>query len=47
MTVGEYVAKFEELGKFFPYYNGVDVEGSKCIKFGSGLHPEIKQGIVY
>lgn len=37
----------EELMKFCPYYNGVAAEGSKCIKFESGLRPEIKQDIGY
>lgn len=47
MTVVEYVAKFEELVKFCPYYNGAALEGSKYIKFENGLHLEIKQGIGY
>lgn len=42
MTIVEYAAKFEELVKFCPYNNGVAIEGSKCIKFEGGLHPEIK-----
>ncbi|XP_050920412.1 uncharacterized protein LOC127138049 [Lathyrus oleraceus] len=46
-TVVEYAAKFEELVKFCPHYNNVDVEGLKCIKLESRLHPEIKQGIGY
>lgn len=33
MTVADYAAKFEELSRFFPYYNGMEAEGSKCIKF--------------
>ncbi|XP_050918830.1 uncharacterized protein LOC127136295 [Lathyrus oleraceus] len=45
--VAEYVAKFEELVKFCPYYNTAASEGSKCIKFESGLRPEIKQNIRY
>lgn len=45
--VTEYTAKFEELVMFCPHYNNVLVEGSKCIKFESGLYPEIKQGIGY
>lgn len=47
MIVVEYTARFEELVKFCPYYNGVADEGLKCIKFESGLHPDIKQGIGY
>lgn len=43
----EYVAKFEELVNFFPYYNGVATEGLKCIKFENGIRHEIKQGIDY
>ncbi|XP_050896680.1 uncharacterized protein LOC127103468 [Lathyrus oleraceus] len=47
MMVVEYTAKFEELVKLYPHYNGTVVEGSKCIKFENGLRPEIKQGIGY
>lgn len=47
MIIVEYVAKFEELVKFCPNYNGAVAEGSKCIKFENGLRPEIKQGIGY
>ncbi|XP_050902471.1 uncharacterized protein LOC127113967 [Lathyrus oleraceus] len=46
MTVVDYVAKFEELSRFFPYYNGVGEE-SKGVKFESGLHPKIRQFIGY
>ncbi|KAK2359561.1 hypothetical protein QL285_084922 [Trifolium repens] len=45
MTVAEYAAKFGVLIKFSPYYNVVDAEISKCIKFENGLRPEIKQFI--
>lgn len=44
MAVFEYVVKFEELVKFFPHYNNVVAERSKCIKFESGLRLEIKKG---
>lgn len=47
MTVAEYVAKFEVHVKFCPYYNNVDAETSKCLKFENGLKPDIKQGIGY
>lgn len=43
----EYAVRFEELVKFYPYYNGAAAEASKCIKFENGLHHEIKQGIGY
>lgn len=43
----DYAAKFEELSRFCPLYNYVEAEGSKCVKFESGLHPEIKQFIGY
>lgn len=46
-TVVEYATKFEELVKFCPYYNSETAEGPKCIKFKSGLRPEIKQHIGY
>lgn len=42
MNVVEYAKKFEELSRFFLHYNRVDAEGRKCVKFESGLHPEIK-----
>lgn len=47
MTVADYAAKFEELSRFFPHYNGVEAEMSKCIKFGNERHPKIKQFIGY
>lgn len=47
MTVADYAAKFEELSRFFPHYNGAEVEKSKCIKFKNGLCPKIKQFIGY
>lgn len=47
MTIVEYAAKFEELVKFCPYYNGAYVEGSKCIKCENGLRPKINHGIGY
>lgn len=47
MTIVDYAAKFEELSRFSPYYNEVEVEVSKCIKFENGLRPEIKQFIGY
>ncbi|XP_050896740.1 uncharacterized protein LOC127103528 [Lathyrus oleraceus] len=45
--VVEYAARFEELVKFCPYYNGVATKASKCFKFENGLCPEIKQGLGY
>lgn len=33
MYVVDYASKFVELSKLYPHYNGVDVEGSKCVKF--------------
>lgn len=46
-TVAKYAAKFEELVKYYPHYNVVSVEGSKCIKFENALRLEIKQGLGY
>ncbi|XP_050918580.1 uncharacterized protein LOC127136015 [Lathyrus oleraceus] len=43
MIVDDYAVKFEELSRFCLHYNGIRVMGSKCIKFESDLHPEIKQ----
>ncbi|XP_058754486.1 uncharacterized protein LOC131627663 [Vicia villosa] len=31
MNVADYTAKFEELSRFFPRYNGMEAEGSKCV----------------
>lgn len=47
MIVVEYAARFKELVKFCPQYNYLTVEGSKCIKFESGMRPQNKQGIRY
>lgn len=43
----EYAARFMELAKFYPQYNDANVEFSKCIKFETGLRPEIKRAIGY
>ena len=37
MIVAEYAAKFEELVRYFPHYQGRDGESSKCVKFLNGL----------
>ncbi|GAU50676.1 hypothetical protein TSUD_187600 [Trifolium subterraneum] len=42
MSVAEYVAKFESLCAFSPHYNTPEVENDKCVKFESGLRPDIK-----
>ncbi|XP_050916497.1 uncharacterized protein LOC127131625 [Lathyrus oleraceus] len=47
MIVANYTAKFEQLSKFCPHYNGIEVEMSKCIKFENVMRPEIKQFIGY
>lgn len=47
MTVADYAAKFQDLSKLFPHCNEVGAEGSKCIKFESGICLEIKQFIGY
>ncbi|MCI44734.1 cellular nucleic acid-binding protein, partial [Trifolium medium] len=41
----EYAAKFESLCKFSPHYNTVEAENDKCVKFESGLRPDIKHSI--
>ncbi|XP_020204902.1 uncharacterized protein LOC109790198 [Cajanus cajan] len=46
-SVAEYVTKFEDLVKFCPMYDGVGNEEDKCVKFVSGLRPEIKQVFNY
>ena len=45
--IAEYAARYEELVKFYPHYNDLAAEVSKCIKFENRLRPEIKQGIGY
>ncbi|GAU37549.1 hypothetical protein TSUD_369970 [Trifolium subterraneum] len=42
MSVAEYAAKFESLGAFSPHYNTPEAENDKCVKFESGLRPDIK-----
>ena len=41
LSIVEYVAKFEELSRFYPYINAEDAMVSKCVKFESGLRLEI------
>ncbi|PNY17171.1 GRAS family transcription factor [Trifolium pratense] len=43
LSVAEYAAKFKELCSFTPHYNTVEAEVDKCVKFDSGLRPDIKQ----
>lgn len=47
MSVTEYAAKFTELAKFYPHYDGEGVEFSKCIKFENGLRYEVRKAIGY
>ena len=47
MTVAKYVAKFEELVRYFPHYQGRDGESSKCVKFLNDLQLEVKQVVNY
>ncbi|GAU40543.1 hypothetical protein TSUD_367090 [Trifolium subterraneum] len=42
MTVAEYAAKFFSLCVFSPHYNTPEAENDKCVKFESGLRPDIK-----
>ena len=46
-SVVEYAARFAELAKFYPHYCKANAEFSKCIKFESGLRPEIKKVVGY
>ncbi|XP_050918962.1 uncharacterized protein LOC127136451 [Lathyrus oleraceus] len=46
-TIDEYATKFEELIKFYPHYNIVNAERSKCLKFMNGLRPDIKKEMGY
>ncbi|XP_058760882.1 uncharacterized protein LOC131634252 [Vicia villosa] len=45
--VAEYAAKFQELIKYCPYYNTMNAERSKCLKFVNGLRHYIKKSIGY
>ena len=45
--MAEYAAKFEELVRYFPHYQGRDGESSKYVKFLNGLRPEVKQAVNY
>ena len=47
MTVVEYAAKFKELMKYFPHYQGKDGESSKRVKFLTGLQLEVNQVVNY
>ena len=47
MIMAKYAAKFEELVRYFPHYQGRDGESSKCVKFLNGLRPEVKQAMNY
>src|ERR1044072_8741917 len=47
MSITDYAAKFIELAKFYPHFDGEGAEFSKCIKFENGLRPEIKKAIGY
>ncbi|MCI72665.1 gag polyprotein-related, partial [Trifolium medium] len=41
MSVADYAAKFESLCAFSPHYNIVEAVYDKCVKFESGLRPDI------
>ncbi|XP_073219573.1 uncharacterized protein [Cicer arietinum] len=45
MSVADYVAKFEELSRYYPLYVGEAGKKSKCSKFEMGLRPEIKKQV--
>ena len=47
MSVTDYAAKFTDLSKFYPHYDGAGAEFSKCIKFENGLRSEIKKAVGY
>ena len=47
MTVAEYAARFENLVRYFPHYQGEAGERSKCVKFVNGLRPEVKMMVNY
>ncbi|MCI47756.1 GRAS family transcription factor, partial [Trifolium medium] len=43
MSIANYSVKFESLCAFSPHYNTVEAEEDKCVKFESGLRPDIKK----
>ena len=45
--VAEYAARFENLVRYFPHYQGEAGERSKCVKFVNGLRPEVKMMVNY
>ncbi|MCI88201.1 GRAS family transcription factor, partial [Trifolium medium] len=45
LSVADYAIKFETLCAFSPYYNTLEAEDDKCMKFESGLRPDIKHMI--
>ncbi|XP_028236628.1 uncharacterized protein LOC114415960 [Glycine soja] len=47
MTVAEYAARFENLVRYFPHYQGEAGERSKCVKFVNGLRPKVKMMVNY
>ncbi|MCI68465.1 pol polyprotein, partial [Trifolium medium] len=42
ISAAEYSAKFEALCVFSPHYKTMEAEEDKCVKFESGLRPDIK-----
>ncbi|GAU44594.1 hypothetical protein TSUD_187840 [Trifolium subterraneum] len=42
MSVADYAEKFDSLCVFSPHYNTPEAENDKCVKFESGLRPNIK-----
>jgi len=47
MTVAEYAARFENLVRYFPHYQGETGERSNCVKFVNGLRPKVKMMVNY
>src|ERR1051325_8089341 len=45
--MAEYAARFQELIKYYPHYNTMNAERSKCMKFVNVLRPDIKKAIRY
>ncbi|XP_027343084.1 uncharacterized protein LOC113855653 [Abrus precatorius] len=45
ITVGEYVAKFQELMKYWPHYQHGDGEEDLCAQFEHGLRPDIRAAV--
>ena len=45
MTVSDYATRFEELARYHSHYRNAVDDRPRCVKFISGLRPEIKEAV--